>query len=356
MRHYLFLIILFFVSQNIVAQDFWSFSYLQGQHIRPDEPKILSDKITGFTFSYGRNVEKCEDPWRKFTKATYLEYKLQYQNLNTLKGAGDTSKGAFGQQIGVLSAIHIPVVHTKYFNFTVVPQFGAAYISKSYYATRMNRFSGSRFNYQTNLDLVIGLNVSQNLQVFGNFGFYHSSNGGVQLPNLGMNVLGKQIGIRAFFNPKPLHIARTTHRDNNLSRSYLELAAGGGYRGLINEQKNVFRSTLSANANLYLTKCIDLKVGMDFLWYSTPGLYLLRSTSYDPWAYAAFGGIDIKFNRMTASGGVGKYLYFNSLFNIRYYTKLGFRYLITKHVFVGLSLRSHVREADYTDFNIGYKF
>ena len=138
-------------------------------------------------------------------------------------------------------------------------------------------------------------------------------------------------------------------------RSSFELIAGAGKRGLIDQQKSITRSTLSAYVNWRFHEVMDLKFGYDAIWYSST-VYQLRGTSYDHWLYAAFLGTDLHLHRVILTGGMGKYIHFRSLFPVHYYSKLGVRYVLNKHFTVGFTMRAHAREADYTDFNIGYRF
>jgi len=156
-----------------------------------------------------------------------------------------------------------------------------------------------------------------------------------------------------------------SHAQYGLQKSTWELHAGAGWRARINSKEGTFRSTISFNRNWRLSKFIDLKTGFDAIYWDVvytglandPG-YFLRSTSYDHWAYAIFIGGDFKMHRAIFQTGYGRYLYYNTLdiWNVKYYTKLGFRYQVTPHVSVGMFLRAHAYEADYMDFGIGYKF
>lgn len=150
-----------------------------------------------------------------------------------------------------------------------------------------------------------------------------------------------------------------------LNRNTVEVHVGIGRRALINSRQGVFRGTASLNYNWRIHKYWDIKTGLDVIYWNTvykglpndPG-YLLRSTSYEHFAYALFVGGDFKMDRVTFQTGVGYYLYFKTLdlWNVKYYTKIGLRYQLTKHLSTGFFLRAHANEADYMDFGIGYKF
>ncbi len=149
----------------------------------------------------------------------------------------------------------------------------------------------------------------------------------------------------------------------HLERNTFELAAGAGRRAYINSKKAMLRATFSGYYNIRLHPLWDLKLGGDAIYYDTkydgnpagPG-YLIRVSSYEHFSYAGVVGFDFKMNRLMLEGGVGRYIHFNSLYDLKYYTKVGLRYLITPNLTTGFSMRAHANEADYIDFGLSVKF
>lgn len=148
----------------------------------------------------------------------------------------------------------------------------------------------------------------------------------------------------------------------HLKKNTFELAAGGGRRAYIDSKTAMFRATISGYYNVRLHNLWDLKFGGDALYYDIPydgnargKGYLIRVSSYENWAYAGVVGFDFKMNRLMLEGGVGRYIYFNSLYNLKMYTKVGLRYLILPNVTAGFSMRAHANEADYIDFGLSLK-
>ncbi len=149
----------------------------------------------------------------------------------------------------------------------------------------------------------------------------------------------------------------------HLNRSTFEISAGGGRRGIINSLRGVGRATITAGYNLRINAVVDLKVAADALYFDKTNENLLKSWSAEPWAYGAVIGSDFKLNRIIFTNGVGRYIYFASVWNknspndmIQYYTKIGFRYLITKNLTAGFIMRAHRTQADYIDFGVSVRF
>ena len=155
----------------------------------------------------------------------------------------------------------------------------------------------------------------------------------------------------------------TTSFAQHLARNTFELSAGLGRRGILNEQEGVLRSTLSVGYNIRLNSLIDFKIATDALYFDQTQHDLLRAWSKEKWAYGAVIGSDLKLNRIIFTNGIGRYLYLNSGWIdkhpgdiIRFYTKIGFRYLITKNLTAGFVMRAHSVQADYIDFGLSVKF
>lgn len=160
---------------------------------------------------------------------------------------------------------------------------------------------------------------------------------------------------------------------SSLNRSHVELNLGIGRRAYINSKEAQLRGMASLNYVYKINKVFYLKSGLDInYWdhkfdgnFSGPG-YQLIATSYEHYAYAWFFGGEIAMNRVIFQGGAASYLHFKHLPDdyliqtfgrkVNYYTKIGFKYLITKNLNAGFFLKAHSYEADYMDFGLGYKF
>ena len=149
----------------------------------------------------------------------------------------------------------------------------------------------------------------------------------------------------------------------SLQRSHFDMNVGIGRRAYINSHEGVVKGMASINYVQKINNVFYLKTGLDAMYwdvtyYATTGKgYLLTSTSYEHFAYAWFLGGEIVMNKVVFQGGMSKYLYFKHLsqYDVNYFSKIGFKYLITPRLNVGFFLKAHSYEADYMDFGIGLK-
>lgn len=151
----------------------------------------------------------------------------------------------------------------------------------------------------------------------------------------------------------------------SLNRSHAEVNIGMGRRAYINSKDAMLRGMLSANYNYKINTVFYVRSGLDLNYYDHafngdylgPG-YILTATSYKKYSVGLFLGGEVVMNRIIFQGGMSRYIYYKPLpqYNLKYYSRIGFKYLISPHVNVGFFLKAHNNEADYLDFGIGYKF
>lgn len=165
-------------------------------------------------------------------------------------------------------------------------------------------------------------------------------------------------------------MSKLTLAQASLNKSHVELNIGLGRRAYINSKEAMLRGMGSVQYVHRINNVFYVKSGLDVnYWdhkfngnFNGKG-YQLIATSYEHFAYAWFFGAEIVMNKVIFQGGAAKYLYFKHLptkeifkREVNYYTKIGFKYLITPNLNVGFFLKAHSYEADYMDFGIGYKF
>lgn len=159
-----------------------------------------------------------------------------------------------------------------------------------------------------------------------------------------------------------LSFARDIQAQEKDRKYHVEFSAGAGRRGMINRQEGVFRSTLSANFSMRIHPVVSLKLGLDALYFDRTNENLLLAWSGKNWAYGITAGSDFKMGRIIFSNGIGRYLQFDSVWEknnpgdqIKYYTKIGFKYIITQHLLIGFMMRAHRAQADYIDFGFSIR-
>lgn len=159
-------------------------------------------------------------------------------------------------------------------------------------------------------------------------------------------------------------ISLSAFSQNAINRNHFEVNVGMGRRAYINSHDYVLRGMGSINYLYKINSVFYLKTGYDLNYWdvtydaSNNNGYLLRATSLEHFAHAWFVGGEIVMNNVVFQGGYARYLYFKQLpqYNIKGYTKIGFKYLITKNIYTGFFLKAHSYEADYMDFGLGIKF
>ncbi len=162
-----------------------------------------------------------------------------------------------------------------------------------------------------------------------------------------------------------LFFAFEASAQRSLNRNHFETNIGIGRRAYINSKSAMLRGMFSINYNYHVNNVFYLRTGLDVNYYDHVfngdyyGLgYIVKSTSLEKYSYGLFLGGEIVMNRIVFQGGMTRYLYYKPLpqYNFKYFSRIGFKYLVSPHFNVGFFLKAHANEADYLDFGIGYKF
>lgn len=201
---YLFLILII-LAGHVNAQHELSIAPSYGTQLIPeDNDSLFHDDINGLDISYSQSTQKMTGDWIKFFNAKHIEYAFIYLNFDRLKGFHDPNSLNFvakkvdglGKHYGLISSIKMQLYQQKNnFRINFIPGFGLCYISKTYYSDSQNFFIGTHINFTIRFQLQLEQQLSKRWALTAAGRFLHSSNGGFQMPNAGINTIGTSIGI-----------------------------------------------------------------------------------------------------------------------------------------------------------------
>ena len=140
----------------------------------------------------------------------------QYLNNSTL-GIGlsiiDWNSEYLGQAIAMYPYLLIPAVRTEQFQLNFKVAGGLGYVNETWYTQEIqdpelygnddamtNNVFGSHLNAYLSAGVNANYNVTRNVALHGEFGYFHMSNGRTCMPNLGANVLYGGVGVITTFN------------------------------------------------------------------------------------------------------------------------------------------------------------
>lgn len=240
---------------------------------------------------------------------------------------------------------------------------GLAYLTKAFdrIENHQNAAIGSNLNGFVNLRLNTNVMLSQAWRLDAGVGLTHASNAAMSTPNLGLNIVTVNLGLAYAFGNKncTFRIDSIPKMENKWQPSIIgvfgikELENPGGSKYL----------AYGLQANLYRTLNYKNKLGAGIemaynnatkkVWEDDS---VYTSTSAD----IVQGGVKICYafnmNKLSFPLDFGVYLYKKQAYNGMFFHRIGFRYLVTKHLIANVTLLTHWGKADYFEWGVGYQF
>ena len=349
-------------AQNLYPGDTFEGRAVFGSHAIGGAD-ALQDKLYGLDLSYQKNISHLNDPWVKMSGATAAGMSFIFRDLQYLKGYQDTSANSFGQAYGLSGHMDFRLLRSGRSTLTMRPGIGLSYLSKTFFTDKRNRFIGSHLNEVVKLDFLFQVPVSSVVDLTAGAGFLHYSNGGMVIPNGGINMLSVSTGLR--LKRAAVETERRHSGYQPLVKSNFELNVGIGRRGVFESHKGLLKSGLYAGYNLFLTEMLSLRSGFDAVYYYTPfdptpgrdiQTFQYYGTSYDRWRTGVTLGAEISMWRLALNAQAGKYLHYNSYYkNTNWFWTTGLVYYMAPRVGVQAKTYFHGNQADFINYGLVFK-
>ena len=197
--------------------------------------------------------------------------------------------------------------------------------------------------------------------------FTHFSNGRIKAPNSGINTYAINLGVNYSFDKNFKRTVDTTEVDlkykepiryNFVLRSGINESpiVGSGQHpfyhvGFYADKRLNRKSAIQLGAEVFFTNYYK-----DFIKYQSvayPDQNLDPNTDYK--RVGVFVGHELFINRISLEFQVGYYVYQPYKFDIPIYDRLGMKYYITKNIFTGLSIKTHIFLAEAMEFVVGMR-
>jgi hypothetical protein len=239
--------------------------------------------------------------------------------------------------------------------------FGAGYLSKKFDPENnlMNIAISSRYNIFVGLRLNLAYQINSRNELTAGCKFFHFSNGKTGTPNLGLNAavvsLGYHFRIKPIVKPKRDVIAPVNHK-----KHYYELGIAAG--GKVDDQisnKYYFVSSLVLDYKYFPGFKYGFGAGADLFYDQALGPNKTSDlggtyTNADLYQFGVHAGVYSRFSRLVVMLHIGDYLYASYCKYASFYSRIGFRYMITDHILFNFSLKSHYAIADFVEWGFAY--
>ncbi len=263
------------------------------------------------------------------------------------------------QVLGVPMAFYgffeAPIFRQKRFSFNYLFALGAVYLNKHFdrLTNNTNIVNGSVINIYANVDLELRYATKYGIY-FTTLGLTHYSNGGSQIPNLGLNVFAVSVGAR--FKTADFEIPKKTKKEKHEKSwdiHFLQSFSLHSDKHSYSKPKR-FITTTSVDCGWYLSNKSRIGGGADFLFDDIGRTVYKFDTSYVVKDYKSVG---LHLSYSIVYGNVLFSLQEIYFFNRRETRqRAGFRLLVKGNVTLGLSLLMHDFAADAVEPSIGIRF
>lgn len=316
----------------------------------------------GILASYHHSLEASAQPWTRLLNAKGLSVGVLWTNLRNMRELAEEATYDHGHAIGALASVDFRLLQAGPVSVSLVPGLGLSYLTKTINTQPATVTVGSHLNMALSAGLELEVPLGSDLSLLAGGNILHYSNGGMRVPNGGINTLNASLGLKKGFNtgqPQP-----SRHSFEHIEGGSGELAIGLGRRGKYRSPgEGFYRTGVYAGYNYYFNQAFGLKAGFDMVYYHSvfdidrfDETFQYYGSSYDPIRMGAALGIDVAMNRLVVSAMAGRYLHYNSFHeDINWYWTSGLRYYISRHIGLQSTLYMHRVQADYINWGVVFK-
>jgi len=347
-----------FQASNLLFEPRANYGFLIAHHV---EMEIYNTHLPSFEFSIAQ-ATYGKQRWEAFYN--YPVTGLTYWNA-WLGNSKD-----LGQAHAVFPFIRFSWLKSDKNELNFRLGAGMAYLTKRF--DRLDNYKytaiGSHLNAAINLMIEYRWKPVSYLQLSAGVQLMHFSNGSTKTPNYGLNIPSLSGGVAFRLNKENSYIRRRARPDLSMfefdGKEFLEVKLAttiatkeiGDTDG---KRFTVYSGYLSASKNLgykhKLGLCFDLS------WDGSDALLVARTNSepykkmelIKPGLSAAY---EMVLSRMSFAFNFGFYLGGKDKSEGLTYYKAGINYLITRNMYVNLTLKTHYARADFVGIGLGYRF
>ncbi|NCX95430.1 MAG: hypothetical protein EBX41_03280 [Chitinophagia bacterium] len=280
---------------------------------------------------------------------------------------------AYGNCIGIYPHITIHIIKRKHFEWNMRVGDGIGYVTKRYgripISDTLNSAIGSYINDYFSFATMIRFPINCHWDVHAGIHFNHISDASYHQPNLGINVLSGQLGIRYFPVTKYPTLTTVNHRD--LPNRWTIQAKGSiSFNQILAPQSPLYPVYLASTSlnRRWRGKCKTF-AGIDYSYHT--GIYAFQrnnevnvgNEAANSYKLSIMAGNEFLMGRLGAWFSIGYYLVQSHIKQDIYYQKLGINYYLLqqenkpiKELFLFANLKTHKTVAELPEFGLGMSF
>jgi len=305
-----------------------------------------------YNYFLGRIVKHTDNFKPEITENTQL-HELSFSFFSSGKKAWHQ---AHGQPNLNLNLIYAQYGSTKPYNRFTNP---------------VNNAIGSHLNLTVKIDFGYAYELSEQFRLFMMLSVKHHSNGRVETPNKGLNVLGGQIGLGYNTREHNHENLRKEKLENYINKKHqIAFSVGYGRHELVKEYNGPKYPVYVAGifGKKRLNTLLMLTYGIEYVYFKSAYHAIIDNAivpdkpNWHASKISPYAGIEILYGRFSIAALIGYYPYKPILTVGRIPTKFGFKYYLhsnddfhKSNFFIAGYLKTHFAVAEYLELAVGWK-
>lgn len=272
------------------------------------------------------------------------------------------------EQLGTLEAIY-PYTNlrlnklNKRINLNLRLGTGLGFLTKPFdrIKNHKNNAVGSHLNGFVNIRLSATYLLTDAWAINAGVGLTHISNGAMKTPNLGLNMATINMGVGYVFGNRCLTYRTDSIAPCKKTWKYSILGVAGVKELETPGGRKYMAYGLQFMGHKILNYKNKLGGGLEFSYNNSTRQEWYNDSIYNP-AFTDILQVGAKFSyafvlhRLSFPVEFGVYIFKKQHINGMFFHRIGFRYMLTKHIIANVTLLTHFAKADYFEGGLGYEF
>jgi len=308
-------------------------------------PRIIEAEV-----SWHLNKEKIWQNFGTYPRVGASVFLIDFDNLEVL-----------GQGIGIVPFFEPYLSVDRKLNPSFRMGIGLIYLNQVFdeQSNPENLFYSTPISFLLHLNFNLSYKISEKMNLkFGGY-YNHISNGGVQVPNKGINFPTASLGMEYMIRPNQFPQQtkknwREIHKEPSRFKASIFATATNVEEG--DNQRYPIIGTMFYYQRIF-SRLSALNLGVEWVWDgATQEKAMRESQSTNPNKVSFLLGHELLLGRFRFSQMLGFYVFNEREIDSRIYQRYGLDFYFTEKLFTGISLKSHGDIADFMDFRLGYTF
>lgn len=305
----------------------------------------------------------------KLSKATHGNkywnqlYRYPYYGLGFYR-SNLSNDEIYGYVNALYTYLKVPFIgKSNGLNLSYQMAFGMSYLTKHFDIkdNYENLAIGSNLNIYLDLSLQSSIPVSKKIALTNSLRFTHFSNGRIQSPNKGLNLLTASAGLIYQLNSSLTERTITPPLEIKNKNEYTVVYAGGQKTLSRFDGKNYYASSIIFDYYRNYSLKGRWSAGCDFF-YDESNKVLTGNTEKsellnpDLYQFGLHLGHDLTFDKLSIVVNLGGYIYAPVEVLAPIYKRIGLRYRFKNKLVANLTLKTHWAKASFVEWGVGYVF